>query len=190
MGLFDFFRRKPDEPAKQASSEEDRLQPRCIHYTFAHYALRTAAHENPLAFIAILASPDALKFLASLLNSVSEYCKEEAPSRSLQLDDFTIHCSRLGQYPCAIVEMPQPLAPTEAYFVAAILLANLEQEIPDLKNVELRYFTLENGIRLGGPPRTVLCEWTKDGAHCNYGDGPPPRVQDFLETLKEMISKS
>jgi hypothetical protein len=148
------------------------------------------AFEQPLAFLGVLASPEAQRFLADLMQSVSKHCEEREPQPDFSVEDITIHNIRVRQYPCAVVEMPRPRATTEAFFVAAVLLAEIDRELPDAKDRALRYFTLEKGLVLGGPSRTVLCEWTSDGSHVNYGDGPTPRIEAFIESVQELLSKS
>jgi hypothetical protein len=123
------------------------------------------------------------------MRSVSEHCKEREPRPDFDIEDIAVHKVRVGKYPCAVVEMPRPRAITEAFFVAAVLLADPDREMPDPKEVVLRYFTLEKGFTFEGPPRTVLCEWTAEGTHCNYGDGPAPRLEAFLQAVEELLSK-
>jgi hypothetical protein len=186
MGLFDFFRRKAQKPP--GPSSEDLDEPRCHHYALAHYVLRSVAFDDPLAYLGILASPDAHKFLAHLLRSVSERCKNEQPD--FAAEDIAIHPVRVGQYPCAVIELPQPRATAEAYFTAAVLLADLQDQVPESAQRKLRYFTLEKGFVLNGPPRTVLCEWTSEGSHVNYGDGPLPQLEAFVRAVEELLSRS
>jgi hypothetical protein len=190
MGLFDFLRRKPDGPPKADPVEGDLDEPRCHHYTLAHYALRIMAFQEPLSFLGILASPQRQPFLVRLLQRVSEHCKERESRPDFRIEDIAVHQVRVGPYPCAILEMPRPRAMSEAYFVAAVLLTDLEKGMPEAKEVALRYFTLEKGLAFGGPPRTVLCEWTADGTHHNFGDGPAPRLGSFIEAVQELLSKS
>jgi hypothetical protein len=185
VGFFNFFRRKQ----RSAAAAGDLDEPRCHHYALAHYALRSVAHKRPLGFLGILASPDAKRFLADLLESVAEHCAARQPAGQggpdFSVADLTVHKVRVGPYPCTIIEMPRPRATTEAYFVAAVLLARLDQEMPEPEQVKLRYFTLEKGFVLGGPPRTVLCEWTEEGAHVNYGVGPTPRLEALVQGTGE-----
>jgi len=190
MGLFDFFGRKPDTRHDPGPVEEDLDEPRCHHYMLAHYALRGAAFDDPLACLGILASPDAQRFLSHLLQSVSEHCKEREPRPDFSAERLAVHKVRVGRYPCAVVEMPRPRATTEAFFVAAVLLADPKGGMSESEEIELRYFILERGFVLGGPPRTVLCEWTSEGKHVNYGNGPEARLELFVRAVEEMVSKS
>lgn len=180
--------RKPDTPLKSDPVEGDLDRPRCHHYQFAHHALRSFAFENPLAFLMLLASPEAQEFLSTLMAYVLEECKKTKPQPDLPIEDVALHKGRVGGYPCVVVEMPRPKAITEAFFVAAVLLADLDNLPDNPKNVELRYFTLEKGATFGGGPPTVLCEWTSDHRHLNYGDGPAPRLEMFVQALEELIS--
>jgi len=196
MGLFDFLRRNRDDPPAPGPAETSVHQPRCHHYTLAHHALRTVAFRQPLGFLSVLVSPNAQRFLKDLMRSVSENCREEEAEPGFAVEDLTIHTVRVGRYPCAVIEMPPPKSTTEAFFVAAVLLADVDQEMPDPEKVAMRYFTLEQGSVLGlpprtaleGPPRTVLGEWTADGAHCNYGDGPAPRLESFIKAVEALLS--
>ena len=116
MGFFGFFKKRRDKPSKFDPFEES--PPRYHHYALAHYVLRSMAFENPLGFLSILASPDAHQFLSSLMESVSEYSKEPEQGPDCTVEEFTIHKARVGGYPCAIIEMPQPRGRAEAFFVA------------------------------------------------------------------------
>ena len=187
MGLFDFLRRKPESAPEFEGFEFD--EPRCHHYTLAHVALRQMAHDDPVAFLGILASPKAPEFLAEVFRSVSDHCRERDPRPDFTAADLTIHRGRVGRYPCAVVQMPPPKGPTEAFFAAAVLLVDPEQPMPPRESVKARYFTLEKGVTLGGPPRTVLCEWTADGTHSNFGDGPPARLEAFVAALERFVSE-
>jgi hypothetical protein len=190
MGLFDFFRRKPAKPPAAEGDTGDLDQPRCHHYTLAHYALRSAAFQHPLAFLGVLASPEAPQFLAEIMQSVSNHCAAREPKPDFAVADLTVQKTRVGRYPCAVVVLPRPRAMAEAFFVAAVLLADPDQDMPDPSGVALRYFTLEKGFALDGGSRTVLCEWTAEGSHVNYGDGPAPEVEAFIGAVAGLLANS
>lgn len=190
MGLFDFFRRGPQPSPAAASPQSDLAEPRCHHYTLAHQALRSVAFEQPAGFLGLLASPVARSFLADLLTSVTEHCQGREARPDFGVEALTIHKFRVGQFPCVVVEMPPPRAVTEAFFVAAVLLADLDREQPAPQEATLRYFTLEKGFVLDGPPRTVLGEWTAEGSHHNYGDGPAPELGPFVRAVEAMLSRA
>lgn len=198
MGFFDFFRRKrPTPPAPREivdDTVEDEPPLRCEHYTLAHIALRTVAHNDPLAFLGALASPAATSFLAEMVQSVRKHCGERTRDEvsgaeyELPVDDLTVHKVRAGRCPCAVIEMPVPRAIAEAHFVAAVLLTDWHppEPVPDV--VDMRYFTLERGTRIDGSPRTVLCEWSAEGTHINYGDGPEANVEAFTRAIENLLA--
>jgi hypothetical protein len=184
MGLFDLFRRKSEKDVTSMMAKE----PRCAHYMFAHFGLRQAALEEPLFYLAALASPDREKLLESVFESVVEFCRQRENTKpDFTVNDLQVHCTRLGSFPCAIVEMPTPVAITEVYFTALVVLKELSVEMPRSENVPARYFTLELGFNVeDSSSRTVLGEWSKD-SHSNYGDGPAPTVDGFTSALTELL---
>jgi hypothetical protein len=158
-------------------------EPRCAHYTLAHYALREASLSDPLLYLAILASPQRQMFLEKLLESVVESCAEQNEP-DFAASDLKVHCLRINRYPCAIVELPPPRAFAEAFFTALIACVDPSGPIPDRSSVNAHYYTLECGVSMDGSPRTVLAEWTRDGTHNNFGDGPAPTLDDFVTRLR------
>jgi hypothetical protein len=53
----------------------------------------------------------------------------------------------------------------------------------------LRYLALELGRTVPeGKHATVLGEWTPDG-HLNYGKGPEPTVDNFLEAIRPILAR-
>lgn len=184
MSLFDFFKRKPDPPPMLPPDA-----PRWHHYAMAHLALRSVGLDDPLLYLAVLASPDRDDFLKSLFESVCERCDERAKPDFIA-SDIHVHAVRAGVYPCAVVEMPTPRTTTEAFFTALVMLIDpATSSLPEeRKNVPARYFTLEKGFSLDGTPRTVLGEWTTE-SHLNYGDGPEPTLESFVERIAAMCSE-
>ena len=190
MGLFDLFPRKPKDPLLPSPSADDNPEPRCDHYGFAHYALRSVAFDRPLETMAAFASPDAERFLGALVEMVAEQCQGQ-PGAGLTVGDLKVHAVRAAGRPCAVLEMPPPRGVTEAHFVALVL--QWTEPLPETEPMPkdaLRYFTLERGVCLGGPPRTVLCEWTAEGSHRNFGDGPEPRLESFLEAVARLLERN
>jgi hypothetical protein len=175
---------KPSTPPLNVSRDAETRQ---AHYVFAHYALRSVALNDPVFYFGVLASPDGPTFLDDLLKTVAEHALPGDPPPDFSAADCRIHTVRAGVYPCAVVELPPPHAMAEAYFTAAVLVANPGPEQLHLMNVPVRYFTLELGLNLDGKPRTVLCEWTKDGTHRNFGDGPSSTVEQFVPALGRLL---
>lgn len=58
-------------------------------------------------------------------------------------------------------------------------------------NVPARFFTLEHSLTVDGSPRTVVAEWQQHDSgprHVNFGDGPPPSVDNFLATIGLLLA--
>ena len=177
MGFFDLFKRKPVLPP----DDEDGPS---VHYALAHLALRHMALAEPLQTLAILASPEAEKFLALLLEDVAEKCEVRA---NFKASAIQVHRLRVNDFPCAILEFPQPQNTTEAFMVALVVMLDASTEdISETEEVEARYFTLEKGFTMTDEPRTVLGEWTHE-SHINYGDGPPADLKSFVEALERHL---
>jgi hypothetical protein len=184
MGRFDFFRPKSSKPRDDhlAIRPADMPEAGCHHYFLAHHALRSIAFHNPMGFLGVLTSEDAEPFLQDVLTSVAKHCQPFEPEVAFSARDIAIHKKSIGIAPCVVIEMPPARGVTEAIFVAAVLTGDVSLE-------KLRYFTLEVGVSLDGPPRTVLCEWTVDGTHANYGDGPEPELDEFVAAVTALLQK-
>jgi len=176
MALFDFLKRKQPSSPKHAGPSP--------HYAFAHYALRQIALAEPLQFLAIAASPDAGRFFDVVLKDVAEQCGRPAPFHAASIK---VHPVRVNNFPCAVVEMPEPSETAEAFMVALVVPVDMTaNQRPDPKTVSGRFFTLEKGFTLTNEPRTVLGEWDLT-THFNYGDGPPATVERFVTALAEHV---
>src|SRR5439155_967526 len=134
--------------------------------------LRQVALDDPLQYLAVLASPEARGFMEAMFDFVCKQCQKQGEEPDFAPEDVKIHPVRIKDYPCAIIEMPPPKGTTEAFFTALVLLQDLASaSVPEDIPLSARYFTLEKGFSLDGRPRTVLAEWSESG-HSNYGDGP------------------
>ena len=190
VGLIDkikglFGRSKRDEEIMQqldAMLDDDSgpSQP----YIFAHIALRQFLHDEPLKFFGILASEVSTEFLQSIWDDIAQQLSAEGADTV----DFTftkelVTTARCGPYPIAVLQMPEPSEVAEAHFIAAVLLHEGQPE--EGEPINACYYTLEKGMTFGDsePERTVFCEWTKDGSHSNYGDGPEPNVKAFIQWI-------
>ena len=158
-------------------------QPRKLHYTFAHKALREICAEDPLQLFSIMGSPERDKFLAWLCNRIAQRSGDTGDT--LSAEDIEVTTLRVGNYPTILIKMPEPRAAAEAHFVGIVLTATLSEAEPD-KTTTYRYFTLECGVNLDSAIRTVMCEWAGDG-HRNYGDGPPATAEAFLQAVQDKV---
>ena len=154
-------------------------------YVLAHYALRQIALSEPLQMLAILASPDANRFIDNVMQDVAEQCGKP---NTFDSDSVRIHPTRVNDYPCAIIEFPEPEEIAEAHLVAVVGLIDMSAQEPPDDSAELnaRYFTLEKGMSLNDEPRTVLAEWNSE-THSNYGDGPPATAADFAAAIAGLL---
>ncbi len=174
MGQADF-----QDENSEGVPEDDGPSP---HYVFAHYALRQIALAEPMQFLEIAASPDADKFIAALLQQVVKQCGREA---GFDASEIKVYPTRVNNYPCAVIEMPEPQEAAEAWLVGVVVPVDFSVKVPadlDLDQITAQYYTLEKGVSLTGEPRTVLAGWD-DQRHNNYGDGPEPTVEAFVAAL-------
>ena len=172
MGIFDFLKRKPEPPPEDDDPSPD--------YVFAHYTLRQIALSDPLQFLAIAASPDAERFMDAVLQDVAKQCGRKT---SFSASSIKIHSTRVNDFPCAVVELPEPKEMAEAFMVALVVpIDTSSEEPPEMDTVKARYFTLEKGFSLSNEPRTVLAEWDTE-IHWNYCDGPAPTSNEFVAAI-------
>lgn len=152
------------------------------HYIFAHRALPAYFLEDPDRFFTVL-ERDGEQFLYHYWEhigrglDVADRLSPDGLWFDMQFfeDDFKI----------AIIAMPEPEFVPEAFMMAIIYQPALE----DGFGMIARYFTLEYGYGYGPDEmRTVFCEWV-GGAHSNYGDGPDPTPEDFLEHIWRFLTE-
>jgi len=160
--------------------------PRCVHYQFAHVALRGLVFNEPRLALALweLEEPGAL--LDEIAVQVARACRAEGQGGELQAAQLEVHKCRLGSNPCVIIKLPEPIASTEAYMVAIIALRDLDRA-PGREAVACRYFTLEYSDQREAP-HTVIGEWTEQGDHLNMGAGPEPKVAAFVGELVRFLA--
>ena len=154
------------------------------HYQFAHRILPQNAFERPDLALERLSGADASAFLHSLWHSVGN---DLAPSQRIVPAGLSCEMREFDNYRIALITFPAPLYVPEAFFSA------LAFDLPRSANhaLELRYITLESGFVLeDGEKRTVLCEWTSAPTHLNMGDGPPPELDAFFQTVCTMLGHS
>jgi hypothetical protein len=162
------------------ATQTARSEPRDHHYVFAHYTVREVCAQDPLQFFSIIASPEQEQFVAWLWQTTEK--RVGRPIIDVDPRQMTITTCRVQELPAVILKMPSPVAAAEAYLVG-VLLTGLQEAQDAESKVCFRYFTLEHGANLDGTTRTVLCEWA-DGGHLNFGDGPRPTVEAFINALE------
>lgn len=170
-----------DDPDIQALLSQTPY-PRDHHYVFAHRLLprMTFALSPKLELTRVAAD---LSFFRGIWTEVGSMVDEALPD-----DGLAATVVEDGELSVLVLSLPPAEVPAEA-----IMIAIVRQPIRRLlvfPGMQLRYFTLELGLALTdgfqiAGHRTVLCEWTKKGAHLNYGDGPPAEVGAFAAAVIE-----
>jgi hypothetical protein len=88
--------------------------------------------------------------------------------------------------------MPTPMGITEAYAVGIVLLPKTKRKRK--KSPRFRYFTLELSFSLlhdpENKPTTVLGEWRDKDVHINYGQGPSPGLDNFVQSIQKRLKKN
>lgn len=177
-------------------------EPRCVHYQFAHVALRTLVFEERRLAPALWHTHDPGSILDDIAVQVDRACRRmSGEGGNLRAAQLKVSKREIGQRPCVIIELPEPIATTEAYMVAIVLLGDPELD-PDEDDEldeddeaeseaeerpsECRYFTLEYSA-MRSEPHTVLAEWTAQGSHINLGPGPAPNLDAFIGELAKLL---
>ncbi|MDP6636423.1 MAG: hypothetical protein QGG42_16100 [Phycisphaerae bacterium] len=155
------------------------------HYAFGHIALRQICKTNPLGFFGAMASEDRDRFSREIWDSVCKHC-DETGSPAFTISDVKISTLRVADYPAILIRMPPPANTAEAHLIAIVLKLKRETTTPP-DNVEFAYFTLEKGVDTDGTERTVLCSWSMDDVHSNYGYGPPVDEREFLAAVEKLL---
>jgi hypothetical protein len=141
--------------------------PRQQHYFFAHRVLPGLFFQDPTGFAKAIERDGALlrrlwrrsgSFWSRLFGGGNVTCaKRKLPDGSSLL----------------VIAPPAPLRTTEAHFVGLLLAPAVR---------EAAVYTLERHDSLEGEVTTVLGGWVGD-SHANYGDGPEPTVDAFVEAV-------
>jgi hypothetical protein len=180
--MSDFEEAEAQDFLDELSAEMPRAHP----YLFAHRILPQALAKDPERIIAILHSDDGNAFLRTLWQAVGEQLEEK---ERLPPDGLECCMTRANEnYRAAVICLPPPERMTEAYFTALVVFP-AKRAFWSRRRAPWRYYTLEYGTELDGTGRTVFCQW-KDGDHLNFGDGPPPEKEAFLERVLQNLSSA
>lgn len=151
------------------------------HYTFAHGVIRDYVAAQHLEFITLMVSPDRDNFAAWLWKQAERHVGSSISGLDTSLT--AIVCREVSGYPVVFIRLPPPTAIAEAICVAIVGIGAQEGEG---EKYLARYILLEAGIDSNNNPRTVLCEWAA-GVHSNYGDGPEPELEAFVQDVKGLL---
>jgi hypothetical protein len=133
-----------------------------------------------------LMSPEAGQFLSDLWKDVGSRLESK---EQCEYPELTHNSTRCGSYIISMIGFPAPEGITEPHF-SAFAFGPLQAITPEsLATLTARYFVLEKGFANDFvTPRTVFCEWTKERAHLNGGDGPDPSGEAFLDSICQRMS--
>lgn len=198
MGIFDFLKARKRVPAAGAEASESRVpvasdddieqfwtsleqsRPREWHYAFAHHELPGRVLAAPARLRDRLGDEEATRtFVMTALYAAADQSglgEDELAQWAAQTKVSRIFWNPETQrgMESVFVELPEPTSSPEAYFVAIVL-----RSVKD--TVEAEYFTLE---RTDGN-RAVLCGWTADRQHLNFGIHVKPDFDAFLAAVAE-----
>lgn len=154
--------------------------PRRQHYYFAHQYLRERAEQNPKLLVSTLREKSGTYYLGFHWGltaiALKDQVDEDIPADGLECFPVEID----DEYYGVLVQFPEPKKMTEAYFVAILI------PISEGDSAPAEFFTLEFSLNDNRSQRTVLGEW-KGGSHFNYGDGPPPEKEAFLDAIRRLV---
>lgn len=171
-----------------------------VHYEFVHRFLHRYVHVNPSAFFSRLFRQDApggamdptvfiqsrwvgFEEMAGLLGSESDAFRCRRVFR--RVSDLTMSTLEVAGRPVALVQMPSPEGPLDAFFVAAALLASPAHPASWPCDVQARVLTLE-ALCWDHPDAGkagLFCEWTREGEHRNFGVLVPAERDMFLRVV-------
>ena len=182
-------RRSARTRAMRAHLTDGSLCPRPQHVAFAHSALRALAGEDPEALVIALAAPGAEDFLAEVWDAVGREVSSSDPAAAVTLAPTGLEAipARLAGRPAGLVKMPEPVAATEAHFVAIVLNHELADPAKPAPEPEYHYFLLEKSVAAEGEHATVFARWD-DGAHEDLGPGPAPDARAFLDRIARHLT--
>jgi len=153
---------------------------RLHHYLFAHQYLLKEVFERGELLLPALVGEEGPALLRSIWEVVGNSLDESERLEPEGLDC----CSRImeGNRLIIVVVMPAVEGLAEAWFVGIV------GPLPDQPALP-RMFTLEQGQDIfNDDVRTVMCEWTEDGRHRNFGTGSDVNVDDFVGAIEKIIS--
>lgn len=149
------------------------------HYFFAHYTLREEVFKATDQLIAALSNQDLdyIRFRWFIAMAHCRMAGRPFDKHWTPIGEIQVYSEQQDEVACYVISMPEAKRITEAFFVAVVKTSG-----------EVRYFTLEKGVNNEGP-QTVFCEWTADGRHLNYGNGPAGTVEAVIERVFRQVNQ-
>lgn len=155
-------------------------RPRPHHYHFAHGYLRRLVLESPIDFMGLAADGSLDARLSLSWQSVGA---RFADAERLPADGLSSAVASIGETTIVVVTMPPAQHVTEVHYAAIVPAATIRGS-----EVARRYLVLEHSWNLDDSPATVLGEWTTEGHHVNFGDGPRPQAAAFVAAVERLLA--
>lgn len=144
------------------------------HYVFAHRVLPAMLHARPDA-LDLLRGDDGEDFLHHVWREVNAPLAEPLPP-----DGLGRTLETAGGREVVLVRLPTPRRSPEAAFVAVV---------PGPAGLRVLTLELLAERRPGPEPRWVVCEWTAEGTHGNFGVACACTPAAFLAVVAEVVAR-
>lgn len=149
---------------------------RTHNYEFVHVGLRQRFLSAPSATVEMIVDKPGSRWLKwfwrrPVGSNVAADLRE--PEGALNVHEHTI-----ADRPALVVEVPAATRPPEAPLLAMLPPV-------DSTGDPARYFTLE--ISAADPDQTTIAEWTDEGQHMNYGQGPDAQIEAFAAAVERFL---
>ena len=149
-------------------------EPREHHYRFAHRYLSIIAFKSPDR-LQLELHRGGNRMLADAWNTIG---KDLGRKDRMKPDGLMVDWAMLPPREIAVIALPTPIAPAEAYFVGIVFGGSLMPEV----------FTLEYAVNEEtNEIFTAFGEWKVDGSHASLGPGPPPNASEFVRRILEQL---
>lgn len=155
--------------------------PRAQHHMFAHRIIPQVFFGGPARFFELLAR-DGDAFLRFYWDRIGERVASDRDRVAGGAPHGEIR-DLPGGFRAALITLPPPEYPTEAYFIAAVFRPGLDG------NALARYYTLELGLSVfDSSVYTVLGGWLP-GGYVAMGEGPAPELEAFAAVVQAHLSE-
>jgi hypothetical protein len=168
------------------------------HYILVHHSLPDLLFTMPIHAYNFLTQESIFRRILEILMYNIDSQSDFRDHRTFSTADIKCSEHTLEKGVCILLEMPPPTSATEAYF-AAVLFSKTREELQELDKLpdneaeekilrSIFYYTLELGHPMfASDSGTYFCGRTPDGNHHNYGDGPRPESEVFIDFLSQHI---
>ena len=158
--------------------------PRAAHYALAHRVIPGLVFRNPMIAVALHLEAEGTtahdrSFVDSFVRAANRTANDDAP-----IEDGSVRLSSalIEGHAAAVFHFPPPQHTTEAFFSAVVQGFEFANPPRNRARVAPRYFVLEHSTDRPAP-HTVLTGWSPEGTHFNFGPGPAPTKQAFLDAV-------